>query len=350
MAPLLALCAGIGLAVTTPSAGAERSPAPLPAAADLQRRGAALEERSAAAVRELYALESQLARARQALDGVRTEQAALARERATAAKLAALAGGAARGAERELARVVRSLYEAGGADPIAVLLGAESLDDALTRLDHLERSAESSRAVARQASARRVELQALRRTLAERSARLDAAEARAAAAERSLAGALAERRSYVAALRRDLALNAAQLGDLQQRARSAQARSQELASAASTGSGSTTATEAAEVAVDADRPQAEPAAGLRPGQTVTVDAVAYSLPGSTASGLPVGRGVVAVDPAVIPLGTRMFVPGYGEAIAADVGTAVRGLLIDLWFPTLAEAQAWGRRTVTITIR
>jgi 3D (Asp-Asp-Asp) domain-containing protein len=81
-----------------------------------------------------------------------------------------------------------------------------------------------------------------------------------------------------------------------------------------------------------------------------VDAVAYSLPGRTASGLPVGRGVVAVDPAVIPLGTRMLVPGYGAGVAADVGAAVKGLIIDLWFPTLAEAQAWGRRTVTITLR
>jgi 3D (Asp-Asp-Asp) domain-containing protein len=45
----------------------------------------------------------------------------------------------------------------------------------------------------------------------------------------------------------------------------------------------------------------------------------------------------------------MLVPGYGPAVAADVGTAVRGLVIDLWFPTLAEARAWGRRTVTITL-
>jgi 3D (Asp-Asp-Asp) domain-containing protein len=54
------------------------------------------------------------------------------------------------------------------------------------------------------------------------------------------------------------------------------------------------------------------------------DAVAYSLPGKTASGLPVGTGVVAVDPKLIPLRTRLFVPGYGKAVAADVGTAVKG--------------------------
>ena len=52
---------------------------------------------------------------------------------------------------------------------------------------------------------------------------------------------------------------------------------------------------------------------------------------------------------MIPLGTRMYVPGYGPAIAADDGSANKGTLIDLWFPTTAQARAWGRRTVTITL-
>jgi 3D (Asp-Asp-Asp) domain-containing protein len=84
-------------------------------------------------------------------------------------------------------------------------------------------------------------------------------------------------------------------------------------------------------------------------RTLVVDAVAYHLPGRTASGLPVGPGVIAVDPTVIPLGTRVFVPGYGPAIAADTGTAIKGNIIDLWMPSTAAARAWGRRTVTITI-
>jgi 3D (Asp-Asp-Asp) domain-containing protein len=80
-----------------------------------------------------------------------------------------------------------------------------------------------------------------------------------------------------------------------------------------------------------------------------VDAVAYYLPGKTALGVPVRRGVVAVDPDLIPLGTKLHVPGYGPGLAADVGTAIRGRIIDLWFPTTAQARTWGRRTVTITI-
>jgi 3D (Asp-Asp-Asp) domain-containing protein len=80
-----------------------------------------------------------------------------------------------------------------------------------------------------------------------------------------------------------------------------------------------------------------------------VDAVAYYLPGRTALGVPVGKGVVAVDPKLIPLGTKLHVPGYGPGLAADVGYAIKGRVIDLWFPSTAKARTWGRRTVTITI-
>jgi 3D (Asp-Asp-Asp) domain-containing protein len=80
-----------------------------------------------------------------------------------------------------------------------------------------------------------------------------------------------------------------------------------------------------------------------------VDAVAYYLPGKTALGVPVRKGIVAVDPKLIPLGTKLHVPNYGPALAADVGTAIKGRIIDLWFPSTAQARKWGRRTVTITV-
>jgi 3D (Asp-Asp-Asp) domain-containing protein len=93
------------------------------------------------------------------------------------------------------------------------------------------------------------------------------------------------------------------------------------------------------------QPQAPQAQAYR----LKVDAVAYHLPGKTALGVRVQRGVVAVDPRLIPLGTKLHVPGYGPGLAADVGYAIKGRIIDLWFPTTAQARAWGRRTVTITI-
>jgi len=91
-----------------------------------------------------------------------------------------------------------------------------------------------------------------------------------------------------------------------------------------------------------DSPVAAPSA-------ITVSATGYSLSGTTATGIPVGYGVAAVDPSVIPLGTHITVPGYGEAIAADTGGSVVGATIDLWFPSEAAANAWGRRTVTIVL-
>jgi 3D (Asp-Asp-Asp) domain-containing protein len=56
-----------------------------------------------------------------------------------------------------------------------------------------------------------------------------------------------------------------------------------------------------------------------------------------------------VDPGLIPLGTRLFVPGYGKAVAADVGVAIKGRIIDLWMPNDGQARRWGRKTVIITV-
>ncbi|MGE7884481.1 3D domain-containing protein [Bacillus sp. NPDC094077] len=59
--------------------------------------------------------------------------------------------------------------------------------------------------------------------------------------------------------------------------------------------------------------------------------------------------LIAVDPAVIPLGSTVYVEGYGTAIAGDTGSAIKGHIIDLLMPDSATANAWGRRTVKVTI-
>ena len=69
----------------------------------------------------------------------------------------------------------------------------------------------------------------------------------------------------------------------------------------------------------------------------------------TASGIRVEHGVVAVDRTVIPLGTRLYVEGYGFAIAADVGGAIRGYRIDLFMENLNEALWFGRRQLYVWI-
>ncbi len=69
--------------------------------------------------------------------------------------------------------------------------------------------------------------------------------------------------------------------------------------------------------------------------------------GVTATGRQAGHGVVAVDPRVIPLGTRMYIPGYGHAVAGDTGGAIRGNRIDLGFNSNAAANQFGRRAITV---
>ena len=81
-------------------------------------------------------------------------------------------------------------------------------------------------------------------------------------------------------------------------------------------------------------------------------ATAYSLRGRTASGLPVSKGVIAADPRVLPLGSRVRLEAgsySGEYLVADTGGLVRGRRIDIWTPSSREAMRFGRRTVKLTV-
>jgi 3D (Asp-Asp-Asp) domain-containing protein len=69
--------------------------------------------------------------------------------------------------------------------------------------------------------------------------------------------------------------------------------------------------------------------------------------GMTAIGQRAGHGIVAVDPSVIPLGTRLFIPGYGLAVAGDTGGSIRGNRIDLGFDSWRDAMLFGRRDITV---
>ena len=81
-------------------------------------------------------------------------------------------------------------------------------------------------------------------------------------------------------------------------------------------------------------------------------ATAYSLRGRTASGLLVSKGLIAADPRLLPLGSRVRLEAgaySGEYLVADTGGAVRGRHIDIWIPTGREAMRFGRRPVKLTI-
>lgn len=94
------------------------------------------------------------------------------------------------------------------------------------------------------------------------------------------------------------------------------------------------------------------------GKTVSVTATAYTADctgcsGVTSTGVDLNANpnakVIAVDPNVIPLGSEVYVEGYGYATAADIGGAIKGDRIDIHVPTKAEAYDWGRRSVNVTI-
>src|SRR5436853_3381672 len=87
-----------------------------------------------------------------------------------------------------------------------------------------------------------------------------------------------------------------------------------------------------------------------PAQAYT--ATAYSLRGRTSSGKPARRGLIAADPSVLPLGTRVRLEAgafSGEYVVGDTGGSVRGRRIDIWTPTADEALRFGRRVVKLTV-
>ncbi len=89
---------------------------------------------------------------------------------------------------------------------------------------------------------------------------------------------------------------------------------------------------------------------MRSGRPVKFMSTAYSYTGCrTAIGAKARRGIVAVDPKIIRLGTRMYIEGYGYAVAADTGGAIKGKIIDVFLDTRQDAIRWGRRQVNIYI-
>jgi len=86
-------------------------------------------------------------------------------------------------------------------------------------------------------------------------------------------------------------------------------------------------------------------------EPVVFESTAYTWTGCrTASGSWPSRGTIATDPRVIPLGTELYIEGYGPAVAADTGGAIQGQRIDLYMDTKHECLQWGRRKVEVQIR
>jgi 3D (Asp-Asp-Asp) domain-containing protein/peptidoglycan hydrolase CwlO-like protein len=315
---LLILCGLAPARVAADSASTMRA-----RASQLTQLDTELAVKSRSALLDLYALDSRLARERAHLVALRIRTAEVRAEREAAQHRLGVARRSLAAARLNLSRRLQDLYEQGDSDPVAVILGASSVDDALSSLDSLDRIADQDRAVIEQTRHAKRTAAALARKLGAKKRDLERLAQEATQSLLVLEQARSQRRSYLAQLASQQRLNAAAIDAFQQQALAVEAASRQVSSAPLTiGPG---------------------------GRTMTVVATGYAMHGNTATGAPAGWGVVAVDPGVIPLGTRMTIPGYGSGVAADTGSAIQGAAIDLWFPTLAQARAWGRRTVTIEL-
>lgn len=90
------------------------------------------------------------------------------------------------------------------------------------------------------------------------------------------------------------------------------------------------------------------------GKTLVMQSTAYYQGSVTATGTrpkrnPGGLSTVAVDPRVIPLGSKLYIDGYGYAVAEDTGGAIKGNIVDVFLNTAQECRNWGRRSVKVTI-
>jgi cystine transport system substrate-binding protein len=314
----------------------------------LRAHDSALAAKSRSAVLGLYSLDQHLAAARSRLTSLHAQQQSLRTQRASVAHQLAIAKRGTQLSEARLGARLRLLYEQGNVEPLEILFGAKSLDEALSNLDNLSRMTGQGEDILRELKAARASASSAAQKLASEDAALTSATQAAAATAAALANERAARTAYIGSLATQRRLTQQQISTVVAQANAARVRSEQLAraSAAAAAPASISVASAAPFQSSASTGAGAVAAD---GRSITVSATGYSLPGHTASGLAVGWGVVAVDPSIIPLGTHMTIPGYGEAVAADTGGAVIGSTIDLWFPSVAQASAWGRRTLTITL-
>ena len=293
-----------------------------------------LDTKAHRALLDMYALDTRVNAARTRLASLESQMAALREQQVQLGLELVTTRHTLRISRRRLGSNLSLLYKQDDVSTLAVVLGAQSLDDAVTRLDDMNRVANESKQVVVETIDAQTRLERLRTVVRARTSALVGAIVDARHTTSSLVAARADRVELIANLRRKEQLKVAQIHALETTARRVVHKSETI---------QTTAT------APQERSAAPVATASAQGRALTVSSTGYSLPGRTATGLPVGWGVVAVDPSVIPLGTRLTIPGYGDAVAADTGSGVRGADIDIWFPTLAQARAWGRRTVRITL-
>jgi peptidoglycan hydrolase CwlO-like protein len=265
----------IALSGILPAAVAADSASGLQArATQLSQQNVALAGRSHSALLDLYALDSRLARARARLVSLRLHTAEVRAERQAARQRLSVARHVLAGAEHALAMRLEQIYEQGDSDSLAVLLDSSSVDEAINKLDTLDRVADQDRLVIGQARRARRTLLGVTRVLASRERELQSLAQEAEGSTRALEQDRAERVSYLAGLSSQRNLNASTISSLEQQAQALQDQARQLAAVAATNPG------AGESGVSAGQ-----GAG-----TLAVLATGYSMRGRTATGAPAGWG------------------------------------------------------------
>jgi peptidoglycan hydrolase CwlO-like protein len=229
-----------------------------------------------------------------------------------------------------LEKRIRSTYKSDDMGYLEVVMGAGDFSDFLNRIDMINEIAEDDRRLIDSIKDTKQQIETDLADLEQKQAEQESLLTELNSAQQNLLDAQAEQQSVVTSIQTQRELNEEELIQLQSQAASIEASMAQAQTEAVASNGGD---------------YSPPPAG---GTTLTMTATSYCMEGTTATGMPVGQGVIAVDPSVIPLGTKVYVSGYGDAIAADTGGAIVGNIIDVWLPC-SDAYAWGSRTVTVTI-
>lgn len=310
-----------------------------------------------AAVVDLLVLEQKLASAQARLKGAQAEAARLQTDLASAQTTEGRAAADLAQLEEQRSERLRSLYKSRQAGWLEVLAQSGDLTQLLDRMFLFERIVRQETNLAGHvAEAQAAAAEATDRLQGARAAQ-QATIAELTAREAELRDARSQQEELTARLGTRLAEAKAEAAAARQRMEELNQQARGSGGSGASGGGSSGGSSGGGGGSSDDSGGSVPSggggggsAGERPqGRQLTVKATAYALPGTTATGVHVRYGIVAVDPRVIPLGTRLWIPGYGEGLAADTGGAIKGNRIDVWLPSETQALDWGIKTITITI-
>ena len=240
---------------------------------------------------------------------------------------------------------LRSSYKSDDTDYLSVVLGAENFSDFLNRMDAINTIAESDRQLIESFFDAKQKVQGDIDGLAGEQRELDSLISSLGTGQQNLAAARQQQQSVVDSLKSQKQANAGELAQLQSQAAGIEAKMNQIQLQSDSAGGDSGNGDSSSGGTTSGSGGGATAGS---GTSITVLATAYCLAGTTATGMPTGMGIIAVDPRVIPLGSRVHVSGYGDAIAADTGGAIIGNRIDVWLPC-GQAYEWGSRTVTVTI-